>query len=228
MEDVFEYLLIIHQQASDEARSVKMAQYMRNQYDFLGVTAPIRKELLRPFFTEYKRQIRPHFRALVKLCWDHKYREMQMTGMDILGKFQKELGPEDILFMEELITRKSWWDTVDWLAANPVGYILKENPKLQKTVPDQWMNSDDFWLQRTAILFQLKYKDEVDAEMLYRFIKSQKDSKEFFIQKACGWALRQYSKYNPDSVIDFLQSTPDLPRLTITEGYKDMKRKGIV
>ncbi len=228
MQDVFQKLLIVHKKASDKDRAVKMSQYMRNQFDFLGVSAPVRKELMQPFFTEYKLQIRPHFRDLVLLCWSHRYREMQMAGMEILGKFQKDLTEDDIPFLEKLITSKSWWDTVDWLASNPVGHVFKSYPHLQETIPDRWMSNPDFWLRRTAILFQLKYKDEVDTEMLYRFIKSQKDSKEFFIQKACGWALRQYSKYNPESVISFLKNNPDLPRLTITEGYKDMKRKGMV
>lgn len=84
-------------------------------------------------------------------------------------------------------------------------------------------NGDELWLQRSAILFQLKYKEKTNETLLYRYIRQNTDSKEFFIQKAVGWALREYSKTNPESVKHFIEENR-LPKLSIREGSKYQSR----
>ena len=121
--------------------------------------------------------------------------------------------------IEELIQIKSWWDTVDWLSPTLAGGILKRHPNLRTEYPDRWICTQNKWLVRSAILYQLKYKSAVDTQRLESYCLRHKDSKEFFIQKAMGWMLREYSKYNPSWVQTFFRNH-DLPKLTIREGAK--------
>jgi 3-methyladenine DNA glycosylase AlkD len=120
--------------------------------------------------------------------------------------------------LQELITSKSWWDTVDPLASSFVGTLASRYPELIPQI-DQWAADANMWLRRTAILFQLKFKENTDEERLYTNIQFNAERKEFFIQKAMGWALREYSKTNPESVRVFIERN-SLPKLTIREGSK--------
>jgi 3-methyladenine DNA glycosylase AlkD len=101
-----------------------------------------------------------------------------------------------------------------------VGIQCKQFPEQVATHPGQWIHRDNFWLQRVSIIFQLTYRGSTDEGMLFQHILAVKDSKEFFLQKAAGWALRQYSKYKPQSVKKFLKANPDLPALTQREANK--------
>lgn len=121
--------------------------------------------------------------------------------------------------MEKLITTKSWWDTVDVLAPHPVGKIAQETPSVIDERIEGWAYGDHLWLRRSSILYQLRYKEETDKTRLYRYIVANAESQEFFIQKAIGWALREYSKTNPQSVREFINENK-LPKLSIREGSK--------
>jgi 3-methyladenine DNA glycosylase AlkD len=120
-----------------------------------------------------------------------------------------------------LITQKSWWDTVDYLAVNHLGTALQNDKKRQYSYSDQLINSQNVWLRRSAILFQLKYKERTDFDLLQAHILKTISESEFFIRKAAGWALREYSKTNPSAVRQFIQDYQgQLSRLTIREGSK--------
>ena len=118
-------------------------------------------------------------------------------------------------------------DTVDFLASNMVGMHFKRFPNLIPEYTSKWMASGNIWLQRTCLLYQLKYKENTNTSLLYSWIHSLMDSKEFFIQKAIGWILREYSKTAPAEVIDFIHNT-NLKPLSKREGLKWMKNKGII
>ncbi len=142
-----------------------------------------------------------------------------MIGMRYLQKMKK-LWEDDLLELAEtLIVSKSWWDTVDFLASNIVGHYLIKNPELAVNEMTQWNHSGNMWKIRTSIIFQLKYKDDVNSTFLSFVILNHLGSKEFFLNKASGWALRQYSRVNPDWVRMFL-SAHDVAGLTRREGSK--------
>ena len=124
---------------------------------------------------------------------------------------------------EKLIIQKSWWDSVDGLAATQVGGHFKKYPGLIGEYTAKWMDSGNIWPQRTCLLFQLKYKDNTDFELLTSFIEPLAGSKEFFIRKAIGWALRQYSKFNPQVVVDYLE-VQQLSNLSRREALKVIER----
>ena len=121
--------------------------------------------------------------------------------------------------LEYMITNKSWWDTTDFIATNLVAAFFNEYPDEQKIKVNQWIKSGNIWLQRAAILFQLHYKHALDRELLTHIIHSLLGSKEFFVNKAIGWILREYSKINPAWVKKFIAST-DLHSLSQREALK--------
>lgn len=203
----------------NEENAIPMQQYMRNQFPFLGIKTPERKELLKQFFQKSNILRQPFQSDFVKMLWEKDEREYQYAALLYIEKIMKKLDKEDIPLLEELILTKSWWDTVDVLAPKPIGSIAAQYPEVIPEKIDRWAREDDLWLRRSAILFQLKYKKTTNEDLLYRYIKWNADDKEFFIQKAIGWALREYSKTNPQSVKQFIE-TQALSNLSIREGSK--------
>lgn len=196
-----------------------MEKYMKDHFPFLGIKTPERKALTKSIFQQSGMLKEPFNEEFVEGLWNLPEREYQYVALDYITRFMKQLEKEHITLMEKLITTKSWWDTVDMLAQHPVGRIASEWKEIIPNEIEGWAIHDNMWLRRTAILFQLKYKEATDEELLYRFILANADSKEFFIQKAIGWALREYSKTNHDSVKLFI-STHTLANLSVREGSK--------
>jgi len=198
-----------------------MAAYMKNQFPFLGIPKPLRTRLQKDFIKRAKRQGRIEWQDVYGL-WDLPEREYQYVAMDYLVELREYLQPEDIHHLQSLIIMKSWWDTVDKLAAIPVGTLCLKHPELVKNYMLAWAGSDNLWLARTAILFQLKYKDKTDTKTLAAIIEKNCGSKEFFINKAIGWILREYSKTDPEWVRQFLQ-THALAPLSVREASKYLR-----
>ncbi len=206
---------------SNPTKAKAMEAYMKHHFKFAGISAPHRTALLRPIWLDHKPSIKEEIKNIVQELWQLEYREYQMIAMELMGKCKKQFQIKDLDFVQELITSKSWWDSVDFLASTMVGTILLPHPALAEEVAKKMMSSDNMWLQRTALIFQLKYKEDVNDTLLFKLILQTEGSSEFFINKASGWALRQYSKYNPSSVTQFIQGNKDcLSKLTVREGSK--------
>ncbi len=182
--------------------------YMKNKFEFLGITSPIRKELQRPFLNSKHLPPKDSIEELLKILWQEREREFQYFAQELFQKYKKQFEIKDIVLMEYLIIHKSWWDTVDFLASNILGPYFMKFPEQREVYIEKWISSENIWLQRSALLFQLKYKNEVDTKLLSYSINSLLGSKEFFINKAIGWSLRQYGKFNPEWVVDFSNNTP--------------------
>lgn len=202
-----------------------MKRYMRDQFEFYGIKSPLRRELLRQFMIKNGTPSGEELKKTVQLLWENNYREMQYAAMDILEKAARQPDETFLPFLENLILQKSWWDTVDWIAPGGFGRVFQKHPQHIKPVTSRWIKSENIWLQRSAILFQLKYKEKTDAKLLFEYILFRAGSKEFFVQKGSGWALRQYSKYNPKAVVDFIKNNEALlSNLTKKEGLKWLER----
>lgn len=181
--------------------------YMKNHFEFYGLTAPERRKTQKPFLVKSYLPPKKDLFRLVKKLWSLSQREYQMFGQELVNKYSKQFTKADIAILEYMVTHKSWWDTVDFIAANMMGTYFKLYPELRKKYVKKWLNSKNIWLQRSALLFQLKYKDQRDTVLLSGTIKQLLGSKEFFINKAIGWILREYSKVNPTWVTHFVQKT---------------------
>jgi 3-methyladenine DNA glycosylase AlkD len=219
MSTYMELLTHLFEENRNQENAEPMKKYMKDHFPFLGIKKPLRSELEKQFFQETGLLKEPFNQEFIRELWAKEEREYQYTGLVYMEKSLKKLEKTDLPFMEELITTKSWWDTVDAIAPKPVGEIAKRFPEVIEETIDGWAVHDDLWLRRSAILFQLKYKGNTNEEKLYQYIRLNADSKEFFIQKAIGWALREYSKTNPASVKTFIEETKLAP-LSIREGSK--------
>lgn len=199
--------------------AAQMEAYMRNLFPFLGIKAPLRREIQKSFLQTNKPSV-----AWIKVLWELPEREYQLFAVDLLFIMKKKLGREQMDLIEWCLTNKSWWDTVDGIASGIVGYMFAKDASLRDEFAEKWINSDNMWLIRTAILFQLRYKDKTDQNTLYGYILKHINSNEFFIQKAIGWALREYSKTNPNSVIEFVSNNA-LKSLSHREALKWMNNR---
>ncbi len=210
--------------STDAAFSKK---YLRNQFEFYGIMAPARKVLFRNFLKEHGSPSPGDTIVICRELYDQPQREFHYFAMELAYRNIKKLNQEGIKLFEYMIVTHAWWDTVDYIAVNLVGRFFTMFPELINSVSSKWMDSGNIWLQRSCILFQLKYKRQTDLKLLYSFIEKLKNSKEFFIQKAIGWFLREYSKINPDEVIRFVGAV-ELKPLSRREALRIMKKKGII
>ncbi|WP_270181496.1 DNA alkylation repair protein [Alkalihalobacillus sp. CinArs1] len=201
----------------------KMEKYMRNLFPFLGVKTPERKQAYRSVLKEYGAPAKEEIIPIVKELWHAEEREYQYVAQELLAR-KKQLEVDDDELIEFLVTTKSWWDTVDGLASNTAGTYFMQYPKRTEELTGKWIHHENMWLNRTAILFQLKYKEKTDFELLKDYCLIHAESKEFFLQKAIGWALREYSKTDPDAVEQFIEQHQLAP-LSKREGLKVVKKQ---
>ncbi|WP_404452762.1 DNA alkylation repair protein [Virgibacillus necropolis] len=216
-------LIHLFEAERNEEQAIPMKKYMKGQFPFLGIKTPARSQLMKRFNKETGILKEPLQQEFIVSLWEKEEREYQYAALDYIGRSLKKFEKDDLVLMEKLITSKSWWDTIDMLAQKPVGNIAAEFPEVIPETIDGWAFGDEMWLQRSAILFQLKYKDQTDEKLLYTYISQNADSKEFFIQKAIGWALREYSKTNPESVKQFIEKSK-LAKLSVREGSKYLNK----
>lgn len=220
------YLIPLIKSFEQNANAVNakgMKAYMLNHFDYYGLKTPLRRKLSK----EYFKQSLPPFNdveEIVKDCWQYPSREMQYVAVELLACYKKEWKKNTIQLMEYMLTHKSWWDSVDHAATDLTGPYFKLFPEQIEKITGRWNKSSNIWLQRSSIMFQKAYKKETDKELLSKYILHLASSKEFFVQKAIGWALREYSKTNSNWVKNFVAKNP-LPPLSKREALKRLLKE---
>lgn len=203
------------QKASNAAIALPMANYLKNNFIFFGIKTEQRRTIFKSNYEKYKLEVKSNFREIVWELYQKQEREFHLCAIDLLLKeFKNNYRLEDIQFIEKLITTHSWWDSVDTLAKYQLGGYLKQFPKETEEVIRRFSSASNLWLNRSAILFQLSYKEKTDFNLLKSECEKHKHSREFFIQKAIGWALRDYSRFNPKGVKEFVLSSQLKPLST--------------
>ncbi|GMQ49116.1 DNA alkylation repair protein [Vibrio sp. 10N] len=210
---------------SDNAASMKA--YMRDQYEFYGIQSWPRRKALHTLFSKQKMPNMNELAKVVDELWALPQREYQLVAVDLLIKQKKVLQESFLEDVERWITTKSWWDTVDMLATHIVASLFQRFPDQTACFILKWRQSDNIWLRRTAILYQLKFKQDTNESLLFEIISENQPNKEFFIQKAIGWSLREYSKTHSDAVIQFIDAQ-HIEGLAKREGLKWLKAQGRV
>lgn len=200
---------------ADDARAMKA--YMRGRFEFLGVKTPARRKAAKAFFKKHGgADIDWRF---VRQAWEHPFREMQYAALDYLETRKNLLCPGDLPQLKKLAQSKSWWDTIDFLD-RLAGGIIAGFPETRPVIL-QWSRDEDIWLRRLAIDHQLLRKDQTDQHLLEQILVNNLNQTEFFINKAIGWALRDYSKTNPGWVKNFIrQHHGKMAPLSIREASK--------
>jgi len=199
-----EALKQLYKKSSNAETAFWMEKYMKNNFKCYGIKKPERDLIKKDFIIRHGYPPVQETEKVVERLWREPERELQYFAMDLLYRFRKILNLRIIELYEKIITEKSWWDTVDYISASLVGYYFEIHKSEIQTYTSKWMNSGNMWLQRSCILYQLKYKKATDFELLKNFILQCNTSREFFIQKAIGWALREYSKTDPFKVAEFV------------------------
>ena len=195
----------VYLQYGNSANAEGMSRYMKERFPFYGVKTPQRRALAAAFIAEHGLPQGEALKALCRACFDSEYRELHYFVGDALSKKLKTLDVSFLDVFEDLIGQHSWWDSVDFLAPKLAGGLFLRFPDQIAPYTDRWIESDNFWYQRAAIIFQLGYKQKTDAQRLFKNVLRRADSKEFFVQKGAGWALREYSKTDTVAVESFVQ-----------------------
>ena len=199
-----------------------MAAYLKNQFPFLGVKTPARRAVSKPLLRKAKTWTAEEILDVADALMDEPEREFAQVAVDLVRASVKTLRSRDLDRLRGLIETKSWWDTVDALAVHGVGPLVKADRELQ-AVMDEWIADDDIWVARTAILHQLLWKSDTDAERLFHYCDLRASDQEFFIRKALGWALRQYARTDPDAVRSYVTGNRErLSGLTKREALKHL------
>jgi 3-methyladenine DNA glycosylase AlkD len=191
----------------EDAENAKAMQaYMKGHFPFFGINATPRRQLLAQFLKENGMPT-PFDPEVLRSLWNAPQREFHHSAVDIMEKQIRSIKESDLSLIEEFIVTNSWWDTVDGLSSWICGPYFLKFPEHKTEITDQWAVHDNMWLRRASIIFQLAYKEKTDTELLFRHIRLNLGSKEFFINKAIGWALREYAKTDADAVKQFVSQT---------------------
>ena len=205
-------------QHKNEEQAQKMSKYMLNKFEYIGIKTPERREIFKNFFKEYKNKEKIDW-EFVNKCWENKYREFQYVAADYLKNMKDKLTIDDIPKLKRLILKKSWWDTIDNLDMT-IGALALKDSNVNKILLE-WSLDENIWLRRIAIDHQLLRKEKTNTELLEKILKNNLGQAEFFINKSIGWALRDYSKTNPEWVKNFIEKNREnMAKLSIREASK--------
>ena len=205
-------------QHKNEEQAQKMSKYMLNKFEYIGIKTPERRKIFKNFFKEYKNEEKIDW-EFVNKCWENKYREFQYVAADYLKNMKDKLTIDDIPKLKQLVLEKSWWDTIDNLDMT-IGALALKDSNVNKILLE-WSLDENIWLRRIAIDHQLLRKDKTNTELLSKILKNNLGQTEFFINKAIGWALRDYSKTNPEWVRNFIEENREnMAKLSIKEASK--------
>jgi len=208
--------------ARNPDRAAPMAAYMRDQFQFLGIPSPTQKALTREVLAGLGRPTEADLAAVARACWQRSEREYQYFACGWLRRHARCCSPEFLATARYLIVTRSWWDTVDALAAHLVGPLVSLHPQLVTSI-DGWLAEPDRWLVRTAILHQLTFKEATDAGRLFRYCTVAAHHPDFFVRKAIGWALREYARTDPAAVRTFVGTHQSrLAALSVREALRNV------
>ena len=205
-------------QHKNEEQAQRMSKYMLNKFEYIGIKTPERRKIFKNFFSEYKNEEKIDW-EFVNKCWENKYREFQYVAADYLKNMKDKLTIDDIPKLKQLVLEKSWWDTIDNLDMT-IGALALKDSNVNKILLE-WSIDENIWLRRIAIDHQLLRKEKTNTELLEKVLENNLGQAEFFINKSVGWALRDYSKTNPEWVKNFIEKNKEkMAKLSIKEASK--------
>ena len=220
--DFIDELSLAYAKNASAENAPAMEKYMKNLFTFHGIKTDVRRSLHKLAAENHKDEIKKNARETALKLYTKKEREYHYSAIEILIKeLKKKFRKDDIGLIEKLLVTHSWWDSVDTIAKYLLGGYLEQYPEEIQAVVARFSDSDNMWLNRSAILFQLSYKSATNEKLLFWECEKHRHSKEFFIQKAIGWALREYAKTNPGAVKTFVAQA-GLKPLSTREALKNL------
>ena len=212
------------EQKANPVNAKEQKRYMKSRLDFWGIKTLELNQLAKSVFRNYSLESAQEYRKILLYLFENaSKREEWYAAIQFALFFKAFIKEENLSVWVKMIRLAGWWDITDSITGKLIGPTLKDNEKMT-TYARKWIEDENFWIRRTALLMQLKYKTKTDFELLKELILKTKHEDELFIQKAIGWALRQYSYYNPEVVLKFV-SESELSRLSKREALKVIERK---
>ncbi|MEM1347711.1 MAG: DNA alkylation repair protein [Myxococcota bacterium] len=219
--------MLMLERAADPGRAPEMAAYMKTKMPFWGVQTKERDRIVRALKRAHPIEDAETYEGVVRALWQGTKREDKYIAVRVARAYPRFVSAEMLKLYEELVREGAWWDFVDEIAIHLVGGVIEESPNDTLAMMDQWLHDDDMWIRRTALLCQLKRKERTDDERLFAYCAARMREDEFFIRKAIGWALREYSKTAPQSVAAFVNARRgDLSGLSFREATKVLRKRG--
>lgn len=197
-------LMQAFKKAAKKEAAKGMKAYMLNQFEFYGIKTPERDAIVNGFLKTNRLQHHKELENVIRCMWSFKEREWQYAAIDVFKSHHLLWKKTSIKLIQYCLSTLSWWDTVDGIGSDWLPNYFSLYPEQVLPITHQWNISKNKWLQRSSILFQRSLKKNTNTQLLSKYILQHQSSKEFFIQKAIGWALREYSKTNPDWVLAFI------------------------
>jgi len=209
---------------ADTHAARSMRTYLLDQFEFLGIRAPLRRQAMQAG-TRYRWASPAELLDVAQRLWDKPEREFRYTAIDLLGRHARLLKMAHIPEILRLLQRDAWWETVDGLTA-VIGQVMHAEFRSGvdvRSACDEWIKHPDYWVRRCAMLHQRGWRMDTDSERLFHYTEILSEEKEFFIRKAIGWALRDYARWNPECVRDFIeQNGARFSGLTVREATRHL------
>ena len=211
---------------ADAEKARAMQAYMKTAMPFYGVQAAPRRRIVREAQRRFPIRTRCDYEAAVTGLWALPHREEKYAAIELAALWAEFVGQESLGLYERMIREGAWWDFVDEVAAHLVGGALAKSPDDVWPVVDRWIDDPDMWIRRSALVCQLTLKARTDATRLFDYCLRRAGEREFFIRKAIGWALRQYSYVAPGDVKRFLATHGrELSPLSCREAARVLRKK---
>jgi 3-methyladenine DNA glycosylase AlkD len=210
--------------AADPVKASQMQAYMKTDMPFFGVQKAGRTPIFRRLVADFRPRTEDEYEDLVRALWALPHREERYLALAVAGRFEEFIKPERLDLYEDLIVQGAWWDFVDDVATHLIRRLVVDYPNEAWPVVDEWIDDQNMWLRRSAILCQVGAKQATDRRRLFLYCQARAHEREFFIRKAIGWALREYAKIEPAAVAGFLtQHRADLSGLSYREASKHIE-----
>jgi len=211
---------------ADPEKAAPMAAYMKTEMPFYGVQKAGRVKISKALKAALEPRGHEEYAAAVRGLWAEQWREMKYLAVAYARSFPEYIDALSLPLYEQMIREGAWWDFVDEISIHLVGKALRSEPDQLWPVMDAWIEDEDFWIQRAAIICQISFKGDTDSVRLFEYCDGLLHVREFFIRKAIGWALREYSKTAPEAVIDFVEGAEDrISGLSRREALKRIRAK---
>lgn len=194
---------------ADPDKAGAMQAYMKTDMPFYGVQKPGLVPILRRLVREFPPESRDEYEDVVTALWGLPHREEKYLAQGVATAHEQFIIPESLPLYRRMIVEGSWWDLVDEVATHLIRPLVINFPGEVWPQIDSWIEDEDMWLRRAAIICQVGAKDKTDPERLFRFCESRMHETEFFIRKAIGWALRDYARTDPEAIAGFVMDNRD-------------------
>jgi len=215
-------IIAIFNKHRDQKKADGAKAYLLNQFEFFGLQTPLRRSLSKAFYKTHPKLNHAELSTLVKECFAQPQRELHYFAIELLGFHHPLWDKKTLPLIEWMITHNSWWDSVDSTNSNVISKFFLKYPEHIAVYTQKWNRSNNKWLKRMSLLFQLTYKKNTNTKLLAAYIEQSIHEEDFFIRKAIGWALRAYAYTNPKWVINFVKVHPDLSPLSKREAIKNL------